>query len=426
MSFKKIANQMLTTVFLLFLLAAVLKHYYPGSTAVVLAYVCLEAALIGGIADWFAVTALFGRPLGVAWHTELIPRNRERIAHSLTEAVEKDLLSVTAIRKRLSGINFVEIFIHWVDHYGGQKYLSGVFARHGKAVWDAKDMQAMAGCLEGLLRRNADAVDSAALFNTLLNRALERGKGEKLVDFILEEMITLVQKPSFRQAVFRYMEALKHKKTRSLLEKAVVWLGEQTDSINVEEAANALCDELMSLLKDLTDSDHLVRQWITAKLTAITGNLENNHAWQAAIDGWKLILVKQLQLTGTLDNVVAKTADGSYEPAGQWLARQVHIYWDIFKKDKALKGLFEARIKYAIYRLLKKEHHLIGLVVRSVLGSFSNSDLSRFVEEKAGQDLQWIRINGSIVGGIVGLILYLFLHTLYEPYIIPVIRSWTG
>ncbi|MPM90495.1 hypothetical protein SDC9_137616 [bioreactor metagenome] len=75
---------------------------------------------------------------------------------------------------------------------------------------------------------------------------------------------------------------------------------------------------------------------------------------------------------------------------------------------------------------MKKEHHLIGRVVKSVLGHFSNSDLSQFVEVKAGNDLQWIRINGSIVGGIVGMLLYGFLQGVYEPYVLPIIRSWIG
>lgn len=426
MSFRKIANQMLATVFLLFMAVVMLKYHYPGNTAVTLVYVCLEGALIGGIADWFAVTALFGRPLGITWHTELIPRNRERIVQALTEVVEKDLLSVSAIRKRLAGIAFVEAFIHWVDERGGQEYLAGVFARHGKAVWDDKDIQAIAGYLESLLRRNAREVDMAALVHPLLNQALERGKGEKLVDFILEELIGLVQKPSFRQAVFHYMQGLKAKKARSLLEKAVVWLGEQTDSINVEEASNALCDELLVLLQELTAKDHLVRQWITVKLTAIAATVAGNRLWLDAMESWKLALVKHLQLTAALESVVTKTADGSYQPVSKWLAKQVHVYWTVFREDKVLQGWFEARIKYAVYRLVKKEHHLIGLVVKSVLGNFTNRALSQFVEAKAGQDLQWIRINGSIVGGIVGLALYLFLHNLYVPYIIPAIRSWAG
>ncbi len=422
MNSKKTANTMLAVVFGLFLLALALKYQYPDCTAVTLLYVCLEAALIGGIADWFAVTALFKRPLGFSWHTELIPRNRERIAQALTEVVETDLLSVTAIRRRMAGIGFVEAFINWVDT-GGQTYLKEVFTRHGDAIWAEKDIQAMAGYLENLFKRNANAVDMAKLSGNMLKQALERGKGESLIDFILDELILLVQKPAFRRTVFIYMEEIKHKKARSLLEKAVVWLGERTDGINLEEAAGSLCDELLSLLQDLKDENHLIRQWLREKLTEVVSGLGQNSSWLAAMESWKQALVRQLPLTEELNTVVKKTADGSYAPASAWLSRQMQTYWAVFKTDKTLQVWFEARLKYTVYRLIKTEHHLIGLVVKSVLGNFSNSDLSKFVEVKAGQDLQWIRINGSIVGGIVGLLIYLFLHTIYGPYILPVLRG---
>jgi uncharacterized membrane-anchored protein YjiN (DUF445 family) len=426
LGFRKIANKVLTAVFILFIVAAWLKYYYPGNTAVILIYVCLEAALIGGIADWFAVTALFDRPLGIRWHTELIPRNRERIAEALTEAVENDLLSVEAIRKRIADIAFVEFFIRWVDQQGGKDIIAEIFVRHGRLAWEKRNHNDFVFFLEDLIKRNVSEFDLAPQFSTFIKQAMAQGKGEKLVDFILEELILLVEKPSFRQSVYHYMNELKQKKARSLLEKAVVWLGEQTDGINIEEAAEALCDELLALLKDLANHDHLVRAWISEKLHGVLVNIENEPVWQEAVESWKVALVEQIKLTEPLAVVVSKTANGSFEAATEWLAAQANIYWTVFKENKALQIWFEAKIKYSVYRLIKKEHYLIGRIVKSVLGSFSNSDLSKFVEVKAGNDLQWIRVNGSIVGGIVGLIIYAFLHGLYEPYVVPVIRSWLG
>lgn len=423
---KKVANRVLAVVGVLFAAAAVLKYRYPAHTLITWLYVCLEAALIGGIADWFAVTALFDRPLGIGWHTELIPRNRERIAEALTEAVEQDLLSVEAIRKRIADVSFVAMFIHWVEQQGGREFLGREFFRHGGVAWAERNNKDLVAFLNQLIKSNARDVELAPQFGAFIRRLLENGKAEKLVEFILEELIALVEKPSFRQSVFHYMEDIKHKKARSLLEKAIVWLGEQTDSINIEEAAEALCDELSVLLKDLSDPEHLVRRWLREKLCEVVANLEGNSAWREAVENWKEALLDELKLTKPLTAVVDQTASESFESASTWVAKQANLYWTVFKEDQALQIWFEAKLKYTVYRLVKKEHHLIGRVVKSVLGHFSNSDLSQFVEVKAGNDLQWIRINGSIVGGIVGMLLYGFLQGVYEPYVLPIIRSWIG
>ncbi|MEG6585459.1 DUF445 domain-containing protein [Dendrosporobacter sp. 1207_IL3150] len=415
MKFKKTANIMLAVVFMFFAIAAIIKYHYPYSTAAAIFYVTVEAALIGGIADWFAVSALFGRPLGITWHTEIIPRNRERIAEALTTAIEEDLLSVEAIRKRLSNIEFIEVFIDWVDQKGGKEVLADMLYRQKALAWDEKSIQSIGSYLENVFKKNAKQIELAPQLGAVVVQALEQGKGEELLDFLLEELKASVEKPKFRRAVYLYIDELKHKNARSLFEKALVWIGEQTDSINIEEAANALCDELVLLLNDLTKKDHLVRQWINVRLIETANNLQKDTIWIEAIEDWKSDLIDQIRIDETITPIVSKAANSTYSPVSAWVAGQVKQYWEIFKKDQQLKTWFEAKLKFVAYRLIQKEHHLIGMIVRSVLGGFSNSDISRFVQDKTGDDLQWIRINGSIVGGIVGLLIYIFLHYIYEP-----------
>ena len=74
-------------------------------------------------------------------------------------------------------------------------------------------------------------------------------------------------------------------------------------------------------------------------------------------------------------------------------------------------------------RVIQNEHDMIGGMVRETLAAYTDQDLNQFVEEKAGNDLQWIRINGSMIGGVVGLLLFLFLDFVYDPIIMPAIMS---
>jgi uncharacterized membrane-anchored protein YjiN (DUF445 family) len=107
-----------------------------------------------------------------------------------------------------------------------------------------------------------------------------------------------------------------------------------------------------------------------------------------------------------------------------WLYEQMDSYWYRFVNDQQAQERAEARFKQITYQFIEQEHHMIGHIVRSVLYSYSNEDLNAFIEDKAGDDLQWIRINGCLVGGMVGLLLFMFIHFVYSPMIIPVVRYW--
>ncbi|MCX7781280.1 MAG: DUF445 domain-containing protein, partial [Negativicutes bacterium] len=120
MRYSQAANRILAGVCILFIGAAVLRRQNPDNLLYEMLLMVSEAALVGGIADWFAVTALFRRPLGFPWHTALIPRNRERVIQAVVNTVEHELLSVTAIERRLAAISFMEIGIDWLENRGGQ------------------------------------------------------------------------------------------------------------------------------------------------------------------------------------------------------------------------------------------------------------------------------------------------------------------
>lgn len=99
MNSKARANLVLLLVFAAFLALVVLEFYLVRSPWLAFLRFGLEGALVGGLADWFAVTALFGKPLGIGWHTALIPRNREKFILALRNLVENELLSMTTCKK---------------------------------------------------------------------------------------------------------------------------------------------------------------------------------------------------------------------------------------------------------------------------------------------------------------------------------------
>ena len=133
---KNIANHFLAGVFLLFVVASVLKYFYNELLSVQLLCFVTEASVVGGVADWFAVTALFRMPLGFPWHTALITRHRGRVISALADMIEYELLSVRSIKERVDKICFVRLLIDWVENEDGKLMLKKLFNKHSIDVID--------------------------------------------------------------------------------------------------------------------------------------------------------------------------------------------------------------------------------------------------------------------------------------------------
>ena len=435
---RNLANRILTAVFLLFAAAGILKYRYSGVLAVDLLFMVSEAALVGGVADWFAVTALFRRPLGFPWHTELIPRNRSRVIRSITEMVEQDLLSVEAIKKRITDICLMNIFIDWVENRKG-KIIAGSFA--AKAAQHFLENISVPDISERAERLVKGYFNDRVVLPYLHNAgqwALEQGRVDQLFNFMINELSYVVGKQSTLEAMSQYLNDVKEKKTKNAAARIFLWLGEQTDSVNTREAAIALQKELLGLLEELRDPQHPVHEWAVTRIAENIDGLADNASFRQNFSDWAAGISGQVTFRELFERMIATAikslkdwiaASGQienkeYPPLMLWIFDQAEAYWDSFKEDPDIHFWIERYIKKALFRLVETEHHLIGSIVQDALEEFDNQDLSDFVEDKAGDDLQWIRINGSVVGGIVGLLLFLFLHFIYDPICVPVIRSW--
>lgn len=431
------ANRILAAVFVLFVVSAVLKFYCAGQFAADLLFMVSEAALIGGIADWFAVSALFRRPLGFPWHTELIPRNRDRVIRSIVDMVEKDLLSADAIKKRITDICFMNIFIDWVENKNGRIIVGNFAAKAALHFLENVHVGEVSDRIEKIARRY---LQDAAILPGLQSAgqwALKQGRVEQLFQFMIDELSYVIAKQSTFEAIYQYLDDVKEKKSKNVAARIVLWLGEHTDSVNTREAAQALQQELISLLDELRIPAHPVHEWAVKRIADNIGGIAGNAEFRQAFSVWSVTAVQQVSFQELLARAVDTATEalrmwilsaGKKEmhapPLMLWMFDQVAAYWDGFKEDPDIHFWVERYVKKALFRLVEIEHHLIGSIVQDALEEFDNRDLSEFIEDKAGEDLQWIRINGSIVGGIVGLLLFLFLRMIYNPIAVPLIRSW--
>ena len=424
---KNMANKVLAGFFLMFVLASILKYFYKESLAVQLFGFVSEAAVVGGVADWFAVTALFRKPLGFPWHTAVITRHRGRVISAMADMIEYELLSVQSIKQRVDKISFVKLLIDWAGNKEGKLLLKNLFSKHSGEILAGIDVGRVALYFDDMLKTKVREVTLTPHIKIASQWVVKNNKYEQVVSCIVDECINIVQNNETREVIYSYLLKIRDHQTKSLFEKAVYWLAEQTDSINLSEAADVVYEELLAILYEAKQTDHILYKWLHAKLLEMIDQLENPGSWSEAIEDWKLAVAKEMDVTQVVSSFAQisldATQDSSNSPILLWLYEQIQNYWDNFTQNKQAQIWLETGIKQAVYQLIENEHQLIGTIVKSVFNTFSDDDLNQFIEDKAGDDLQWIRINGCVVGGVVGLCLFSFLHFIYDPYVVPAIQG---
>jgi len=424
---KNMANKVLTGFFLLFVLSSVLKYFYKELLAV--QYLCFvaEAAVVGGVADWFAVTALFRKPLGFPWHTALITRHRGQVISAMADMIQNELLSIQSIKERVDKISFVSLLIDWIENKEGKLLLKNLFSKHSRDALADINVMAVAVYVDDMLKKKVREMELTSHVKIATLWAVENNKDEQVVSSIIDECINAVETSETRQWIYNLLVKIKEKQTQSILEKAVFWLAKQTDSINLWEATDAVYEELLAILYDAKQTDHMVYKWIHGKLLEIINQLDSPSCWSEAIEDWKEAVVKEINVTQFVTDftqiALESTRDSSKSPIFLWLYAQIQNYWDDFTRNQQAQTWLEAGIKQAVFTLIENEHQLISTVVKSVFNTFSDDDLNQFIADKAGDDLQWIRINGCVVGALVGLMLFTFLHYLYDPFVVPVLQG---
>lgn len=415
MSYRFKANLTLGGLFLLYLLFSLLRHFFPVVSGLKLISFVLETALIGGIADWFAVTALFQKPLGWPFHTALIPKNREKVIKSIGNMVQHDLLSLKLINQKINDISVAPNLIQWIESNGGPRQLIEKFLEHfrGKHGNDYDKL----GIYLGRLIRNS--LQNHSISPLLLRLFFYLHQNEELwFDYILSKLHRWAAEPQTKSTLLLFLQEQKNEKLgKSSLNKYLFSFMEKIDGLNLDDAAASLQLQLCATINELEDKNHPLRQKIDELFSQILNWLEGTQGKQNTLERWKEENLVNLAWENILSDLIKSVPTRVL--LFEWLNEQVDIFWLQFKSNVKLQEKLNHFVQTLLYRISKTEHSIIGIFAKDTLQSLNNKDLIEFIQSKAGNDLQWIRINGSLVGGLIGLLLFLFLNYFYDPFVVP-------
>ncbi|MDE2405313.1 MAG: DUF445 domain-containing protein [Sphingomonadales bacterium] len=360
-----------------------------------------EAALVGGLADWFAVTALFRRPLGLPIpHTAIIPENKDRIADTMATFLRTWFLTPQVVARRLRPLNPAALAGAWLadPRRGGEgRVRQGAAALLGE-VLQSLDGEQLGGLVKASLRRQAERVELAPLLGQVLHAAIADRRHVP----VLEAAIRWAG--SALEANEDTLRAMIHARANALLR----WTGID------ERIANALLDGLYRTLAEcLVDPHHPLRQRLEAGLQALADDLRHDAGLRARVEAAKHELLANPAIAAWLDGLWerfrAAMLQATRDPdrmLGGSLGEGLAAF------GAALQG--DARLQFLVNRFVRRT--LVGMVARYGGGivTLVSDTVRRWdavtvtgrIEGAVGRDLQFIRINGTLVGGLVGVAIH--------------------
>ncbi|HET6655524.1 MAG TPA: DUF445 domain-containing protein [Gammaproteobacteria bacterium] len=357
-----------------------------------------EAALVGGLADWFAVTALFRHPLGLPIpHTAILVRRKDAIGMTLARFVEDNFLTREAVSAKLAALDFVRHGAVWLKRDGNLHKVStsgAAFASGLGNLFDARDMR---GWLADNLKAGLAQVEFAPLAGRLLDAATRGNHHQRLLN----------------AAVKMGREVLEENRLAIRLrigEKSPWWLPKFVD----EEIFKKLMDELERALEAIgADADHPARARFNDAVLQFIVDLQNDPEYRARGEALKQELVRHPELEAYLGRMS--------RDFGQMIGRELRdpdsaLYARLEDNlDRFIAALLaqpELRrelngwIKDGVLFIVEQYRHEIGALISETVKSWDAKPTARRIELEVGRDLQFIRVNGTLVGGLAGLIIY--------------------
>jgi uncharacterized membrane-anchored protein YjiN (DUF445 family) len=373
-----------------------------------------EAATVGGLADWFAVSALFREvpvPI-IRRHTNIIIKNRQRIVAGIADMVQNRWLAPHIIREHLIHFSASQYFL---DFFADEKHLESVLAVARDVMRPlARGISAdeAAPFLERTLKEGLQNVKIAAPLGRWLGRRLRAGDQHGLWNTLLALAETALQGPEAKAIVEQTIrQAIDSHKTGGRLKRLVIGLTRRLKIVDEEEIVGTVLAKIGAALRAArADPAHPLRTRLDAIALEFADRLAAGDADAAAtLERLQAALVDGADLGEMLQRALRWLGDTLekefFQPGSAFddiVRRAVRERLEHFRADGAAQANVDRWVTNAALELLEKRHEMIGQMVRGSLDKLSDLDLVGQIEEKVGPDLQYIRLNGAIVGGLAG------------------------
>jgi uncharacterized membrane-anchored protein YjiN (DUF445 family) len=383
------------------LLVAALVYVLTLDTSGVLGFVNAgaEAAMVGALADWFAVTALFRHPLGIPVpHTALIKTRKDALGASLEEFVSTNFLSEPIVRDKLARAQVSRRLGHWLENPAHAARVSAELATAGHAVLRRVRDDDVLFLMENVLLPRATSLPVAPVLGSLLDGVLDDGTHQQMLDLGLAELQSWLEFNRERvmnivtdQAPGWTPQWLDKTIARRVYREIVDWVGEVR--FDAEHPARAALDDLLRRLAHDLREDESTRHQVQQLTERLLANAELRTAILAI---WSTVRRLLLEAVEDPHGDLRKRVQGSLVEVGERLAAEGS------ELGQRLDEFLQDAAGYVVRGFAGE----IAAIISDTVQRWDAEDASRRIELYVGRDLQFIRINGTVVGALAGLAIH--------------------
>jgi uncharacterized membrane-anchored protein YjiN (DUF445 family) len=395
---KRTATGLLVAMAALFIAARWFADLHPAMGFV---KAFAEAGMVGGLADWFAVTALFRHPLGLPIpHTAIIPTNKDRIGDTLAQFLRTNFLTPAVVARRMKQVDVAAAigrFLADPADTGLGRLRGGVSRLLADALEALDDGQLGHNLKEALSDRLLD-LDVSPMLGQAIQAAMREGRHIPLQTGILERIGVVLNQ---NEATIR---DLVHERSGRLLR----WTGLD------ENVADAIINALYKLVFDMADDPrHPLRLRFDEAFESVAERLQTDPDMQARVAAWKAEIVAnpamQAWIGGVWEQGRAALLRAARDPQRVMAGRigdALRRLGQTLQENAALAALVNRFARRATVGLASNYGDGIVRLVSDTVRGWDADKITVRIEEAVGKDLQYIRINGTLVGGLVGLTLH--------------------
>lgn len=395
---KALATLVLAATFVLFIVARMLMPVHPAFGFVA---AFAEAATIGGLADWYAVVALFRRPLGLPIpHTAIIQGNQDRIADKLGEFIETHFLEAAPVEAKLRQVDFASFIADWLGDRKRSTDLARFMLRLLPEAVDAAETSGLKTFVTRRVMAQLQSIDLAPLAAGTLRAFVREGRHRGLLDDLLGAVHGALTQP-------QTMAAIREKIRDELPTLLKLYRTDKFLLNKIVASATAFFDEIRN------DPAHPFRGEFDRMVLSFVDRLETEPSYGARIADLKRDLLARPELGALLQTVwsnarsfIARSASGESSLLQHHLADLFIKAGTTLAADADMRAEINQGFVMVLRSFIADQKSGVSSFISDQVKAWDMKQLLTLIEINIGRDLQYIRFNGSLIGGLAGLVLY--------------------
>ena len=357
-----------------------------------------EAAMVGALADWFAVTALFHYPLGIRIpHTNLIENSKERIGDNLGNFVVENFLSPQNIRPYIQKLKISSFVGDWLSKERNQENLMKELSNIVLDILNKLDDTEVVNFIGKKAKEMTDDVKINEIIGNGLDYVLDKNDHQRFItnlskqikDYVLNNQ-KMVKERVKSESFFLIPKFVDD----GIAEKITKGLSNYFEEVQLDEN-HSLRAEITQKLYEFSKEIQTEEKWVEEFRTIKNDFLKEEKIQQYSTDIWN-----------SIKKSLSKELEEEQSALKNYLRKNLAELSENLKTDEKFQNKIDNWVRVTAYKYILKNTHQFGALISSTVGNWEGKELSEKLELEVGKDLQFIRVNGTIVGGFVGLIIY--------------------